>query len=627
MIASSGSPTAEAKDEAEPGGNGRAGSIIICGLGTLGARVAELLAADHAVTILSRGHEERFRHVTSMPGVSLIDADFLQREVLERTGLPRARALLALCGDDFANLAVALLARELCPDLPLLVRLSDPIQAASLGRHLPNAVGLSVPSLAAPMFGVAAYRAGHHSAQTRDLLPGNVFLIGEHPWLAASETIAPSRRAGGDLVARPPMRVEDLERQRGVVVVAWRSGSDSRSGAHDRREALPAPERQLEPSGDVLLVGPWEAVTGQAPRAAEVHGWHWQGLFDRPRAFFRRVRPAAWTVLAVLTLVIAANTLLFTLTYGLTPLDALYFVVSTITTVGYGDITFHNASAPLKLYGVLLMLLGVLLMASVYAFVTDYLVGSRLDDLLGERPLPRRGHVVVCGLGTVGYRTAQMLRSMGESVVVVDTDADHRYARRARQEGIPLVIGDAVTAETLARANVSRARCLVAATSEDRVNLAIALAARDASADVAIVLRLFDGSLVGPVRVALGIDDALSAAEPAARAFALAAHLGPAYRASLDGLGSDPVHVVETQVPAFVDSQAALASWLRMRAKGERLRVLADRSNAATESQPRRASRGRASGPDDAAGGRIVTVATTARGARALLAATLPTHH
>lgn len=579
-------------------------TVVLCGLGTVSARVAELLAPDHAVLILSRGHDEQYAYVGTLPHVRLLPTDFLRREALEGLALQDAAALLALAADDFTNLTAALLARELYPQLPLLVRIIDPAQAAALGRHLSGAVGVSVPGLAAPVFGIAAYRAGHHEAALH-LGGSDVFLVGDHPWLAVrTAASAASRRdpatplPSADRSA--PATVGDLERLRHVVVLACRCATGA-------VELLPEANRPLQAADDVVIVGPWQTMAGRglpAPSLGRAFGRAWSACSERTWSLVGGIRPIFWAVLGVLLAAIALNAVVFALAYQLSPLDAAYFVVATITTVGYGDINLHAAPAPLKAYGVFMMLSGALVMAAVYAVVTDALVGSRLNELLGARLAPRRGHVIVCGLGTVGSRTAQMLRAIGEPVVAVDGDITPAAAQRVQRQEIPVIPGDATSSETLERAGVTGARCVVAATSDDHTNLAIALAAREAAPGVAVVLRLFERSLVGAARVALGIDETISAIEPAARALALAARLGVAYRAVLDVPGGQVIHVVELAVPRGLTPGRSLHAWLLDRAAGEPFRVLAEGAAPPT---------GRS---------RSVVVAATAGGARRLVAAT-----
>lgn len=159
--------------------------VVICGLGALAARVTELLLPSHDIWIISKGHDEWLAAAVDCPGVTLFELDFLRAEMLAQMNLGRSRALLALTGDDFTNLTVALRTRELASDVPILVRLADPEQAAAMGRHLPKAAVLSLPSLSAPSLGLAAYTAGHHLRRERMPEWRDVFDVGDHPWLSA----------------------------------------------------------------------------------------------------------------------------------------------------------------------------------------------------------------------------------------------------------------------------------------------------------------------------------------------------------------------------------------------------------------------------------------------------------
>lgn len=98
-------------------------------------------------------------------------------------------------------------------------------------------------------------------------------------------------------------------------------------------------------------------------------------------------------------LLVAASTLVFKSSLDLALLDGLYFVVITVTTTGYGDISLLEASPSIKLAGIATMILGALVLAPVFGLVTDAIVGARLARALGQQPVPRRRHVIVCGVG------------------------------------------------------------------------------------------------------------------------------------------------------------------------------------------------------------------------------------
>jgi len=122
--------------------------------------------------------------------------------------------------------------------------------------------------------------------------------------------------------------------------------------------------------------------------------------------------------------------------------DAFYFVGTTVTTVGYGDITPLKASPALKLYAVLLMLFGSATLATLTSILTAFVVTERFEKLLGRRRVPSEGHVVVVGLGNVGNRTlAGLARCRGpRRRGRCRTRADRRDGEKTRAV---VVVGDA----------------------------------------------------------------------------------------------------------------------------------------------------------------------------------------
>jgi CPA2 family monovalent cation:H+ antiporter-2 len=73
-------------------------------------------------------------------------------------------------------------------------------------------------------------------------------------------------------------------------------------------------------------------------------------------------------------------------------------------------------------------------------------------------------HVIVVGFGRVGGFVARMLQRLEQPFVVVDVDPNK--VEVAREEGIPLVYGDAAAEPVLEAAKIRKARMVVLATSD-----------------------------------------------------------------------------------------------------------------------------------------------------------------
>src|SRR5262245_850212 len=194
---------------------------------------------------------------------------------------------------------------------------------------------------------------------------------------------------------------------------------------------------------------------------------------------------------AALTLVgvVATATVFFTKMLGLRVLDALYFVWTTVLTVGYGDITLHSAPDSAKVVGMGLMLVGAAFTAVLFAFFTSSIMSRRQEVLKGRVQVRWKDHVVVAGGGHMGIGVADLLAASGRRIVVIEREEDRPHIEMLRAAGHRVVIADATKAEILELAGVKRAAALVALTDTDSTNLHIALLARAQRGDLAIVMR------------------------------------------------------------------------------------------------------------------------------------------
>jgi Trk K+ transport system NAD-binding subunit len=132
-------------------------------------------------------------------------------------------------------------------------------------------------------------------------------------------------------------------------------------------------------------------------------------------------------------------------------------------------------------------------------------------------------HVVLIGLGRLGYRVFHLLRRLGEHVVVIERDGDNEFLEDVRRDGAPLFIGDARREALLSDANVQKCKSVVLATNDDLANLEIALDARRIAPTVRIVLRMFDQNMADKIRDGFNIHLAMSQSAISAPAFATAA--------------------------------------------------------------------------------------------------------
>jgi len=110
-----------------------------------------------------------------------------------------------------------------------------------------------------------------------------------------------------------------------------------------------------------------------------------------------------------------------------------------------------------------------------------------------------RNHVVLCGLGRVGFRIAQELLDAKETVVAIEKDENSVFVEELEDKDVPVLIGDARLKKNMMLANLEHAKAVICATNDDLANLDAALTAREIKPEIRIVLRLFDETLATKV--------------------------------------------------------------------------------------------------------------------------------
>jgi Trk K+ transport system NAD-binding subunit len=127
-----------------------------------------------------------------------------------------------------------------------------------------------------------------------------------------------------------------------------------------------------------------------------------------------------------------------------------------------------------------------------------------------------RDHIVLCGLGHLGYRVLQQLLATGAQVVAIEKDASAKFLTDAKATGIPVLVRDMKEDQALIDAGVPHARCIVIATNDDMANLEVALDARRMNPAVRVLMRMFDQQIASKIKDAMEIDEAFSSAALAA---------------------------------------------------------------------------------------------------------------
>ncbi len=171
--------------------------------------------------------------------------------------------------------------------------------------------------------------------------------------------------------------------------------------------------------------------------------------------------------------------------------DALYMVLMTIYTVGYGEVRPINTPF-LHMVTIGTIVLGCTGMILVTGALVQALTFSQIQQLFGANRVKSHiqkleGHVIVCGFGRIGVMLAKDLAAGGADFVVLERDE----ARLAEIHALGYLCwpGDATDEAALLAVGVERARVLATVLPDDAANVFITLSARSLNPALQIIAR------------------------------------------------------------------------------------------------------------------------------------------
>lgn len=209
------------------------------------------------------------------------------------------------------------------------------------------------------------------------------------------------------------------------------------------------------------------------------------------RSILHRLRLA----ITIFFVVLGTGTFVYKHILHLGWVDALYFTVVTIATVGYGDIQPLDQSA--RLFTIVFILGGLGAASySISIMMVAIIEGEVRGELKHLRMIKEieklKNHVILCGFGRIGAELAASF--MAESVPCVVIEQDDAALAQGESLGYLMLKGDATTDEALRIAGIERAKSVVPALASDADNLFIVISARQLNPKLTIIARATDES-------------------------------------------------------------------------------------------------------------------------------------
>lgn len=467
--------------------------IILCGLGHIGYRITELLLrlSEDPVIITYKTRDE-WKDKIELSGIKVIIGDASDDRKLIEAGIKTARIIIAATDDDLINVTIALDAKRLNPQINVVIRLFDQTLARTFEQNLNVRRVLSTSLLSAPEFAAASMG---------DKVFGS-FEINDRRFMI-------ERLKVDDEILKKYKTIKELQEKENIVVADKINIKNTRKTLSD--------ENPLSQDDDFIVLNSTSSMFSSPIISFQKEKLKIK-IPDLLSSFFKTFTKSTWFIFMVLFLIVIISTTLFSNALQLDLASAFYYVITTITTVGYGDINLLNASPLIKLYGCFLMLCGAAFITALFGTVTNFFIKERLELFFGKHSVAEAGHIVVVGSGNISYRVVKELLLAGQNVVLISQDEKDESVQAIR-DLCPVVLGSVRSKDVLIKANFSKARALISILEDDVMNLSVGLSAKEINPDARVVLRAFNSDLAVKARGFFKIDSILSISLVAAPSF------------------------------------------------------------------------------------------------------------
>ena len=176
--------------------------------------------------------------------------------------------------------------------------------------------------------------------------------------------------------------------------------------------------------------------------------------------------------------------------------NALYFIVISISSVGYGDITPSTVESRAFLISVII--LGIMVVSTALGATLIPAFMNRLERITARKHkiMKRRHHYIIVGHSALAGNTYHELVGRGEQVTIIllSVPENPKYA------DLDIVIGDGSDVDLLKKAGGEEAKAILALLDDDSENAFVILAAKELKGEVKTVAAVNDVKNLNRIR-------------------------------------------------------------------------------------------------------------------------------
>ncbi len=171
--------------------------------------------------------------------------------------------------------------------------------------------------------------------------------------------------------------------------------------------------------------------------------------------------------------------------------DAFFMTITTISTVGYGEVKPLDSAG--RIFTSLLIIINLGIFAYAVSSITNFIAEGNLKIYFRYRSMEKQieklsGHIVVCGYGRNGKQVCEMIEASKQSYVVIESNHDCLEILRNKPD-VLFIEGDATDDNILMDAGIEKAKALITTLPKDTDNVYVVLTAKEKNPSIHIVSR------------------------------------------------------------------------------------------------------------------------------------------
>tara|TARA_Y100000310_G_C20699863_1_gene828706 strand:- start:6243 stop:7265 length:1023 start_codon:yes stop_codon:yes gene_type:complete len=190
--------------------------------------------------------------------------------------------------------------------------------------------------------------------------------------------------------------------------------------------------------------------------------------------------------------------------------EAFYWMVTTATTVGYGDIT--PQTIPGKILALVVMVLGVSMLGYILSQLTKTLVSANIGRFFGLNRVKDSIDYIICGWNDIAQAAFEEVNDFNSRIIIISENRpDIEFSKN-----VQYMDGDPHDRSTLENANVSKAKNIMLCMNNDSKILLAIHVIRELNPWTNIIAKMNDPGYI-PMAESAGADQTIAPAALAGR--------------------------------------------------------------------------------------------------------------